>query len=528
MTKYLLLSILLIISISIFAQNIPKDFKTSSNQIKYKIFKSNSKTKIEVGDRVEMNVISKDDSGNELFNSFKLNNNRPVSTVIPQSEGDGDIFGTLLLLNEGDSAIFYIPTEPLNKRNPSNKINSTYIVQYSKIISIDKVEKNYPTSREYLDDNETNYLKDDSNKIISFNKVLFCNNENLIYQKCESFIHYKWVGKTINGFAEGNGYLAISILPYFNKINYTINEDKDNEIVLLVGEMWNGKFIGNVERQLYLYGSLIRKDSFVFINGVARKGTIRRHKLGKEQGVYIGEINGSAFSGNGVLTNEDGSYFKGKFKNNKWEGNGTGKVINDDKSWYEGELKNGVENGKGTLRMPDGKRYTGNFIDGVPNGKFKIEAWTLMGVVSNKWDAEYNMGKLVSSNQTDNSLDDFLSGSHSSSSSSSSNSNEEKYANQSSANSNQNNDVEIKIGRSRKKCCFALEESYCFDLYVNGKLKALDNTISKSKLGYWHSGCVGLLSDEFTKKDIDYKDALIIWYEKYYNKQHGTIKIENK
>ncbi len=50
--------------------------------------------------------------------SFKLNNNRPVSTVIPQSEIDGDIFGTLLLLNEGDSAIFYIPTEPLNKRNP--------------------------------------------------------------------------------------------------------------------------------------------------------------------------------------------------------------------------------------------------------------------------------------------------------------------------------------------------------------------------------------------------------------------------
>ncbi len=47
--------------------------------------------------------------------------------------------------------------------------------------------------------------------------------------------------------------------------------------------------------------------------------------------------------GNGVLTNEDGSYFKGKFKNNKWEGNGRfGKVINDDKSWYEGELKNGL------------------------------------------------------------------------------------------------------------------------------------------------------------------------------------------
>ncbi len=35
--------------------------------------------------------------------------------------------------------------------------------------------------------------------------------------------------------------------------------------MLLIGEMWNGKFIGNVERQLYLYGSLIRKDSFVLL-----------------------------------------------------------------------------------------------------------------------------------------------------------------------------------------------------------------------------------------------------------------------
>jgi hypothetical protein len=138
-------------------------------------------------------------------------------------------------------------------------------------------------------------------------------------------------------------------------------------------------------------------------------------------------------NGDGQITYNNGGYLNGKFEMGKPKGNANCKIINDDKSWYEGEIIDGIENGQGTFRNTDGKRYTGNFTNGVPNGKFKIEEWTLMGLVSNKWEAEYNMGKLVSSNQTENSLDNFLSGKHSSSSSS--NSNDEKETSQSNSNS---------------------------------------------------------------------------------------------
>lgn len=64
----------------------------------------------------------------------------------------------------------------------------------------------------------------------------------------------------------------------------------------------------------------------------------------------------------------------------------------------------------GTLRQTNGLRYTGNFTNGVPNGIFKIEKWTLMGLAKDAWTAEYNNGKLINSSQTETGLTDFVSG----------------------------------------------------------------------------------------------------------------------
>lgn len=240
----------------------------------------------------------------------------------------------------------------------------------------------------------------------------------------------------------------------------------------------------------------------------------------------VQEIKNGTFNGHyGWYAFEDYRY-NGYFKNGIPHGEGNWEK--DDGSSYKGNFENGVENGQGTLKLKNGLQYTGNFTNGVPNGQFNIAEYGLFGLVSNKWTATYEMGKLISSNQTGNSLDELFSGKSSSYSPSKSSTSDENETSKSNTNSNKNIEVEIKIDRSGKKCCYALEESYCFDLYVNGKMKASDKTISKSKLGYWHSGCAGLTSDEFTKKDIEYKDALIIWYEKYYDKQHGNIKIENK
>lgn len=111
---------------------------------------------------------------------------------------------------------------------------------------------------------------------------------------------------------------------------------------------------------------------------------------------------------NGSFTGEhyyEYEYYKytGHFLNGRPDGNG--KWEKPDGSWYIGQFKNGVENGIGTLRQTDGFRYTGNFTDGVPNGKIKIEKWTLMGLAKNAWTAEYKMGKLISSEQTEDGMD---------------------------------------------------------------------------------------------------------------------------
>ncbi|MCW3159695.1 WG repeat-containing protein [Chryseobacterium oryctis] len=101
---------------------------------------------------------------------------------------------------------------------------------------------------------------------------------------------------------------------------------------------------------------------------------------------------------------------------------GKGKYTRTDGSWYEGEFKNGAPNGNGEMRDTKGFRYYGNFKDGLPHGAITVKNWTLGGLVSNEWYAEYDNGKLIRSEITKDDFNRLLSGGSGSSSSGSSSS----------------------------------------------------------------------------------------------------------
>lgn len=141
----------------------------------------------------------------------------------------------------------------------------------------------------------------------------------------------------------------------------------------------------------------------------------------KFQKLYRGIIiNGQLNDENGVIYSNNDEYYKGVVKSNLPNGIGTafgksyylgidlscddkdntGKYSGDwkvgypdgwgrfsscsDEFWYEGSFKRGDFHGKGTLRIPNGVRVEGNFVEGNPNGKILLSKWTLLGLVSKK------------------------------------------------------------------------------------------------------------------------------------------------
>ena len=44
------------------------------------------------------------------------------------------------------------------------------------------------------------------------------------------------------------------------------------------------------------------------------------------------------------------------------------KIFPDGKK-YMGEFKDGIKNGQGTFTLPNGEKYVGEFKDGLPNGQ---------------------------------------------------------------------------------------------------------------------------------------------------------------
>jgi hypothetical protein len=339
---------------------------------------------------------------------------------------------------------------------------------------------------------------------------------------------FKWVKDFSNGLAlvEND-----NLLGYINTLGkvviepkyYYANDFKDGVARVQLNEGDKEIYIDKLGRQILQKQYKYTND---FSNGIAMV-----NELGNDNFQYInknGEVihdvtYGDVFTD---VTNFDmgnGYSYTGQLKNDLPDGQG--KWIKSDGSWHEGEFKNGEENGKGTRRMNDGKRYYGYFVNGKAHGVFEVKQWTLGGLMSNEWYAEYNMGNLVSSQKTKDDFDKFLSGSGSSSNSGQIKSNDNQESGSNSSNK-QVEIVEIEIKSSGKSCCTNKSESYCFNIYEDGKkLNGVDTrTISKANNGDWVTDCSNLGSWKVCNA-TSYTEALKNYYRKKYKKEPQEFKI---
>lgn len=117
------------------------------------------------------------------------------------------------------------------------------------------------------------------------------------------------------------------------------------------------------------------------------------------------QIENGTFTGKHYYMYKEGKYV-GDFVKGKREGYGTQYLANGE--WYEGYFKNDAANGQGTYRQSSGIRYTGNFVNNKRHGKFTAVRWTLLGLVSDSWELEYDHDVLVSKVQTSSGMTDFL------------------------------------------------------------------------------------------------------------------------
>jgi FKBP-type peptidyl-prolyl cis-trans isomerase len=94
--------------------NAQNKFKKLSSGLEYKIIGKNEGRKPAVGDFVEMHIISKlGDS--TVFNSYTMNANAPVPYQVAKPAYNGDVAEGLVLMCEGDSAVFRVPADSITK-----------------------------------------------------------------------------------------------------------------------------------------------------------------------------------------------------------------------------------------------------------------------------------------------------------------------------------------------------------------------------------------------------------------------------
>jgi hypothetical protein len=270
-----------------------------------------------------------------------------------------------------------------------------------------------------------------------------------------------------------------------------------------------------METSAYITNVICTKSEVETARNAQSKGITIEQQI--EENKRLAELKKSiergSFTGEHYYDYENYKYI-GHFLNGKPDGNGKWEKV--DGSWYSGQFKNGVENGIGTLRQTDGFRYTGNFTDGVPNGKMKVEKWTLMGLAKNAWTAEYKMGQLISSEQTEDGMDKLFSskGSSSSSSSSPSNTNSSNQDYKETKNSIQNVTFEI----DRKNACQDAIESYEIRVYEDGK-RLEKITVAKRKDNQWLDYCPGsILGGSYLTNGGSLINALKYYYTKILKK----------
>lgn len=79
-----------------------------------------------------------------------------------------------------------------------------------------------------------------------------------------------------------------------------------------------------------------------------------------------GCVDGDCYKGEGTFHFEDGSIYKGSFKNGVQHGHGIYNWESGRK--YEGEWENGLYHGFGVMSYPDQTSYSGNWVKGTRNG----------------------------------------------------------------------------------------------------------------------------------------------------------------
>lgn len=120
-------------------------------------------------------------------------------------------------------------------------------------------------------------------------------------------------------------------------------------------------------------------------------------------------IEEGTFTGRAIYKYSFGLY-DGGFMNGKRHGSGRQNFANG--QWYEGEFKDDVPHGRGTERVKDkgewlGFQLTGTWVNGYKHGKFIAHKGTWL-TGSNKWEMEFDNGRLVTIDQTDSAFSDFM------------------------------------------------------------------------------------------------------------------------
>ena len=83
--------------------------------------------------------------------------------------------------------------------------------------------------------------------------------------------------------------------------------------------------------------------------------------------IYLGSFNDSGkYEGQGTLTYPDGRKYEGQFRNGLKDGSGV--LTFPGGETYTGDFTKGRMHGNGTLSYPDGQHYEGQFKNGLPDG----------------------------------------------------------------------------------------------------------------------------------------------------------------
>ena len=109
-----------------------------------------------------------------------------------------------------------------------------------------------------------------------------------------------------------------------------------------------------------------------------------------DKGVYVGELKEVSCyiwykckepNGHGTKTWKNGKKYVGEFKDGMFYGQGT---LTDNLGTYEGEFRDGKHHGQGTLTWTDGSSYIGQWKEGKHHGQVTI---TFSG--GSKWVGEF-------------------------------------------------------------------------------------------------------------------------------------------